>query len=168
MGLAAFHDVGWRDAAILGLHCCCKEMSNVTKVNGVISDDADVTLAADILTPRMHFANNSPLTSSHWWLLASPFFGVGKPSHGGWAASGHGLFGVRCRVRALVSIQLFAAGQLWQGRGCAEVSLGVRFGTFMVTCAGVAEADTPSSVSKGSHTVKMPFPSRQGPNNSKL
>lgn len=89
MGLAAFRDVALRDAAILGLHCCCKEMSNVTKVNGVISDDADVNLAADILTPRMPFANNPPLNSSHRWLLASPFFDVGKLSHSGWAAQPH-------------------------------------------------------------------------------
>lgn len=76
MGLAAFPDVALRDAAILGLHCCCKEMSNVTKVAGVISDDAGVNLAADILTPRMPFANNPPLNSSHRWLLASPFFSM--------------------------------------------------------------------------------------------
>lgn len=107
-----------RDAAILGFHCCCKEMSDVTRVDGVMSDDADVDLAADALTPRMHFANNSPFNSSPWWLLTSPFF--------------------RCRVCALVHIQLFAAGQLWQGRGCAEVTPGARFGTFLVTCAGVA------------------------------
>ena len=89
MGLAAFHDVGLSDAAILGLPCCCKEMFKVTKVNGVISDDADVNLAADILTPQKHFANNSPLNSSHRWLLASPFFGMGKLSHSGWAAQPH-------------------------------------------------------------------------------
>lgn len=152
MGLAAFPDVALRDAAILGLHCCCKEMSNVTKVNGVISDDADVNLAADILTPRMPFANNPPLNSSHRWLLASPFSWCGETESQrlGCPASRHGSFGLRCDVCASVCVQLFVAGQLWQGRGCAEVSLGGCFGTFMVTSAGVAEADPPSSVSKGS------------------
>lgn len=56
--------------------------------------------------------------------------------------------GLRCHVRALVWVQLFAAGQLWQG--WAEVTLGVRFETFVVTCTGVAEADSPSSVYEGS------------------